>query len=1086
MRIRSLDISAYGALVGRRFDLGEGLTVAFGRNEAGKTTLKRFIETMLFGFEDDDIERFDPWRSDGHDFGGQLAYELADGRSFLVRRHCDASANRKRDRESASVMSGLDGAGGEADVAPDKLASSHVQQRRTIFRTVFSIDLNALIALRDLADDEQEAVARVFFRELATLGALANPTEVSAGIRERAERICNFGGSRKRKLVETTLKKAISDARSELRGAKAAAEEARRLRDRLEDLQGQRSQRIEARAKLQADLSRLQDVGPAAQSYRRLAEARAALEQLGDAAGVDDEVLGALDRRLLERQAIRIDLEQRREEREAANRQVSTLRDQLEELAVVEAEAGEIRRLSGLCDEAERLSKELAGKRDDLAFREGCLAAEIAEIATGDDPLSCAALESTSTRRNDVTGRIEACAELAEEVASLKQRLAEFRDRAGRLDAQIEQALRRLPEDFPEDFRPDALRSLQGLQQDCQRIEVDRRALEARREQLKLDRQNLEAVRREPIRGRAAPAMSQWVAWIAAVIVGLGAVAYFGYSGALAGALFGGAIVLVGAWQLVGLMRGLETPADDVPGPSPVVQSLVDQIKSGEDYLEREGPSLDELRRRVVERFAAAGLGPEPDARRLADEVRRLQSYQDALADHQRLTDLRQDREALSTELESLGVGVGDTEERLAASRRGIEQVFSEMGLRVPEDWTPRQLRDRLDLTVRAGDRLIDCRQDREGLARLEGRRERFLADVRSLGEKVPGLVEEGPAAADSVAGAIGQVRALAERLDHVKSLRQRLTILEDEADTAAKRLTKSQDRVAEVDREVGEALRKLGLETAEALPAFKQRVSQRRDLATRVRLLIEEYDRLRMAASLPEDWTPPQEGSEGADEAPSDEGPEQLRARLATLEDEIDQLGEESHQLKQALVEQEGATPVAVAEGAYEAALDELAAAYEQFDALLVAHRLLERTMQRYQQQRQPSIVRGAQAYLKELTAGRYDTMQTDLLDRSQKLGEIYLVPPSGRPRDAKFFSRGAREQVYLALRIALADELSPNEPVPLILDDVLVNFDDPRFRATVDLLVGLSERRQLLFLTCHEDIRDALAGRGATLVEL
>lgn len=65
--------------------------------------------------------------------------------------------------------------------------------------------------------------------------------------------------------------------------------------------------------------------------------------------------------------------------------------------------------------------------------------------------------------------------------------------------------------------------------------------------------------------------------------------------------------------------------------------------------------------------------------------------------------------------------------------------------------------------------------------------------------------------------------------------------------------------------------------------------------------------------------------------------------------------------------------------------------------------------------------------------------------------------------------------DQLYLALRLAsLAHYLSNNEPLPLILDDVLVNFDDKRAQAALRILADLSSRTQIIYFTHHEHLVD------------
>ena len=80
------------------------------------------------------------------------------------------------------------------------------------------------------------------------------------------------------------------------------------------------------------------------------------------------------------------------------------------------------------------------------------------------------------------------------------------------------------------------------------------------------------------------------------------------------------------------------------------------------------------------------------------------------------------------------------------------------------------------------------------------------------------------------------------------------------------------------------------------------------------------------------------------------------------------------------------------------------------------------------------------------------------------------------------ELLSQGAKEQLLLCLRIAVAQELATNEPQVLILDDVLVNTDSVRQERILDVLGALSTSLQILVLTCHADRYRGL-GQAITL---
>ena len=83
---------------------------------------------------------------------------------------------------------------------------------------------------------------------------------------------------------------------------------------------------------------------------------------------------------------------------------------------------------------------------------------------------------------------------------------------------------------------------------------------------------------------------------------------------------------------------------------------------------------------------------------------------------------------------------------------------------------------------------------------------------------------------------------------------------------------------------------------------------------------------------------------------------------------------------------------------------------------------------------------------------------------------------------------SRGTTEQLYLSIRLGLAQELARRGvALPLVMDDVLVHFDPERARGMAEVLGVFAREHQVLFFTCHPATRDLLMQHGAArLVEL
>ncbi|MDP7090264.1 MAG: hypothetical protein QF590_03090, partial [Dehalococcoidia bacterium] len=140
-----------------------------------------------------------------------------------------------------------------------------------------------------------------------------------------------------------------------------------------------------------------------------------------------------------------------------------------------------------------------------------------------------------------------------------------------------------------------------------------------------------------------------------------------------------------------------------------------------------------------------------------------------------------------------------------------------------------------------------------------------------------------------------------------------------------------------------------------------------------------------------------------------------------------------------------------------------------QRWAVLTIARDVFERTREEFQQKRQPALMRSASKYLSDLTLGRYTSVRAVIGEKEQ---DFEVVEGEAHTKRANELSRGTAEQLFLAMRFALIEEYAKNaEPMPVVLDDILVNFDPERAKAACKVIMDLSERFQVIFLTCHPE---------------
>ena len=94
-----------------------------------------------------------------------------------------------------------------------------------------------------------------------------------------------------------------------------------------------------------------------------------------------------------------------------------------------------------------------------------------------------------------------------------------------------------------------------------------------------------------------------------------------------------------------------------------------------------------------------------------------------------------------------------------------------------------------------------------------------------------------------------------------------------------------------------------------------------------------------------------------------------------------------------------------------------------------------------------------------------------TDFNDSDEPI--LVGIRPEGERVNVEGMSSGTRDQLYLALRLASLEKyMQSSEPMPFIVDDILVDFDDARSQAALSSLADLAKKTQVILFTHHSRV--------------
>lgn len=133
-----------------------------------------------------------------------------------------------------------------------------------------------------------------------------------------------------------------------------------------------------------------------------------------------------------------------------------------------------------------------------------------------------------------------------------------------------------------------------------------------------------------------------------------------------------------------------------------------------------------------------------------------------------------------------------------------------------------------------------------------------------------------------------------------------------------------------------------------------------------------------------------------------------------------------------------------------------------ETYAALEVAQKALSTATSELQRRFAPRIAKRAQELFGKLTGGRYEKFML-----AEDLSIHISAQEENTLRSSQWRSEGTVDQLYLALRLAVAEELTPD--APLVLDDAMVRFDDKRLATALHILTEMAENKQVILFTCQ-----------------
>lgn len=1008
MKLTELHVNGFGVWHDLRLrDLSPEITVLYGPNEAGKTTLMHFLRGMLYGVTPERRERYLPPRNGGRP-GGSLGL-LTDEGPFDAERYIE----RGEDDLGRVAVTLPDGEQQGDRLLRDALES--VDERT--YCNVFAIGLDEINELSAL--DGAEA-ARSIYRLTSGLDRVSL-YDVIQGLRSSRRHllgpagessvIADLLGNRDRLLTE--IDTLAIDAR---RWSKLAVEidevDAQSTQLQLELKEAERkARRIEVALGLK----------PLWAERQRVIEDRLRFEGLPD---LGDNSIARLEE-------LNTKAEDHQRQRDTIRGQRRELHQEVKDLAVNEVLMRSCCRLDALGEQQdwlesmERQSAELGEEVGRLDTRVETETARLAKLWRH-KPSPEAAPELDDEMLETLRPASEAVREAEQMVAESKRELDALRGHERNYDVQLEGALTSSEKlGLPTDI--ESAGELVSMLR--RRLKAEQKVEQARRYVV-----DIEAQRDRLIEGQVLP-----IEVFSLLVVGFA----------------GAAVVLFWSWiSPLGASRFWPIAFIAALGCLFLRYLLEDNRATELDACRQQ---LNDALRKVKEAVnETKGLDAELPLKE-GSVVLRLQHAETHLEELERMLPVEAERRKASQRTASAEEYFRSAKEALAGAEKEWHSSLRSVGL--PEETTANEIEKFAGQYRALAEIRSKAETKQEEIDRCEREHEKLARRITALAEEAELVVEDAEAPAQ-LEHLLTERRLQQGRIDHRKKLRERAKDLKErERKHAVLAERVETDRLAlfssaKVDGE--QAFRDVVADLAEAAKLDDKRERLTREIAAAIGTSGTEADFLELMGReailrLDGSWSQLTADHEAIEKQLRD-----LAARRAILDKDRQEMVEDTsladRQVELDLVEAQ------------------IADAKDRWRERAAVGAMLELIRSDYEEHRQPDTLIEASRYMDRLTRGRYPRVWTPLAD------DVLLVDTAdGESLPVENLSRGTREQLFLSVRMALVAMYARRGVLlPMILDDVLVNFDDGRARIAASVLTEFAkEGHQLLVFTCHEHVR-------------
>ncbi|MBA7524560.1 hypothetical protein ES705_16701 [subsurface metagenome] len=492
-----------------------------------------------------------------------------------------------------------------------------------------------------------------------------------------------------------------------------------------------------------------------------------------------------------------------------------------------------------------------------------------------------------------------------------------------------------------------------------------------------------------------------------------------------------------------------------------------DLIERSRDLSERRNKlesALQKIKSEILLNAQICDFEDIPDPQQIENKDSELRA---ASENQLKLNELKKQQETLDQKLGKLSEEANTVKKKLEALRKEEEKAQKEW-----RNWlTERGLDSELtpEGTIDIFATIKTCIEKKKSIEEIKARINSIQQSIEKYETKVSSVLEDGNRKKEEI-NVIVELEKITEDLNQAIEDRKTLEQLDIDEENLKLELLNLEEKLEERQRAVSELLSQ-GF--AESETEFRENA---RNWEERNKLMDEILQEEQNIKRISGDGKPYSDFINELEETSPEDLEEkelQLKERLEEIENNLSELREKRGGIAKEIEQIERREEGSSLRMEKTVKLQKLKKNSDEWSILTLARTIMGKAIEKYEQERQPGVIKEAQSFFSKITLGRYSRIYAPLDE-----AKIYVEDKDGRRKDILDLSRGTAEQLYLSLRFGFVREFSKRaESLPIVLDDFLVNFDPERFRAACEAIKELAKTNQILYFTCHPESVNLLA---------